>query len=89
MLVTLALPASARVGAQPAGSVHLSDGRTFAHCAHPQHRAPVRRLPSQTSRRIARIHYLTEDGFPEVYPVLRRFTDRDGSTWLRIRIPER
>jgi L,D-transpeptidase catalytic domain len=87
--VTLALPASASAGAQPAGSVRLSDGRTFAHWAHPQHRASVRQLPSQTSRRVARIHYLTEDGFPEVYPVLRRFTDRDGRTWLRIRIPMR
>lgn len=87
--MTLSLPASASAAAQPAGSVRLSDGRTFARWAHPQHRAPVRRLPSQTSRRVARIHYLTEDGFPEVYPVLRRFTDRHGRTWLRIRIPMR
>jgi hypothetical protein len=87
--VTVALPASASAAAQPAGSVRLSDGRTFAHWAHPQHTAPVRQLPSQSSRRVARIHYLTEDGFPEVYPVLRRFTDRDGRTWLRIRIPVR
>ncbi len=87
--MTLSLPASASAAAQPAGSVRLSDGRTFAHWAHPQHRAAVRRLPSQTSRRVARIHYLTEDGFAEVYPVLRRFSDRDGRTWLRIRIPMR
>ena len=46
LLVTLALPASASAGAQPAGSVRLSDGRTFAHWAHPEHRASVRRLPS-------------------------------------------
>jgi hypothetical protein len=88
-LVTLALPASASAGAQPAGSVGLAEGRTFAHWAHPELRASVRRLPSQTSQRVARTHYLTEDGFPEVYPVLRRFTDRDGRTWLRIRIPMR
>jgi hypothetical protein len=69
--------------------VPLSDGRTFAHWAHPQQRAPVRRAPSQTSRRIARLHLLTEDGFPEVYPTLRRFTDRDGRTWLQIRMPSR
>jgi hypothetical protein len=87
--VTLSLPASASAAAQPAGSVRLSDGRTFAHWAHPQHTAAVRRLPSQTSRRVARIHYLTEDGFAEVYPVLRRFSDRGGRTWLRIRIPMR
>lgn len=86
--MTLALPASASAGAQPAGSERLS-GLTFAHWAHPEHRASVRRLPSQTSRRVARIHYLTEDRFPEVYAVLRRFTDPDGRTWLRIRIPMR
>jgi hypothetical protein len=89
LLVTLALPTSASAGAQPAGGVRLSDGRTFAHWAHPVRSAPVRRLPSHTSRRVARIHHRTEDGFPEVYPVLRRVTDRTGRTWLRIRIPMR
>jgi len=90
LLLTVALPASADAGVQPVGSsVRLSDGRPFAHWAHPAQRAPVRRLPFQASRRVARTHYLTEDGFPEVYPVLRRFTYRDGSAWLRIRIPMR
>ena len=89
MLAALALPALASAGAQPAGNVRLSDGRTFAHWAHPEERALVRQRPSQSSRRVARIHFLTEDGFPEVYPVLRRFTDRDGRAWLRIRIPMR
>jgi L,D-transpeptidase catalytic domain len=82
MLVTLAPPASA--GAQRGASTP-----TVADWAHPVHRATVRRLPSQTARRVARIHYLTEDGFPEVYPVLRRVTDRDAHVWLRIRIPMR
>ena len=89
VLVTLGLPATAEAGAQPAGSVRLTDGRTFAHWAHPAHAGKVRRRPSQTSRRVARIHFRTEDGFPEVYPVLRKFTDRDGHVWLRIRIPMR
>ena len=89
LLVVLALPASASAGPQPAGSERLSDGRTFAYWAHPQHRAYVKRGPSRTSRRVARLHFKTEDGFPEVYPVLRRFTDRRGRTWLRIRIPMR
>ncbi|MGI8594068.1 MAG: L,D-transpeptidase [Solirubrobacteraceae bacterium] len=89
LLVTLALPASAGAGAQPAGSVLPSDGGAFAQWAHPVRTESVRRLPTQTSRRVARIRYLTEDGFPEVYPVLRRVTDRDGRTWLLIRIPMR
>ncbi len=89
LLVTLALPASASAGAEPAGSVRLTDERTFAHWAHPQDTAFVRRRPSRTSRPVARLHYLTEDQYPEVYPVLRRLTDREGRTWLQIRIPMR
>ncbi len=89
LLVALALPASASAAAKPAASVRLTDGRTFAHWAHPEHRASVRRSPSHTARRVARIHYLTEDGFPEVYPVLRRFTDSERRTWLQIVVPMR
>jgi lipoprotein-anchoring transpeptidase ErfK/SrfK len=89
LLGSLALAAPASAAAPPAGSVRLSDGRTFAHWAHPENRATVRQLPSSASRRIARIHYLTEDGFPEVYPVLRSLTGRDGRTWLLIRLPMR
>ena len=35
------------------------------------------------------IHQLTEDGFPEVYPVLRRWSDSEEHTWLEVRIPMR
>lgn len=88
--VTVGLPASSSADApQPADSVRLTGGESFAHWAHPVERLPVRRLPSPASRRIARIHLLTEDGFPEVYPVLRRLTDRHGGSWLRVRIPMR
>ncbi|MCA1683879.1 MAG: L,D-transpeptidase, partial [Actinobacteria bacterium] len=89
LLAVLALPASADAGSRSEGTVRLSDGRTFAHWAHPQGRAPVRRLPARTSRRVARLHLLTEDGFPEVYPALRRVTGHDGLTWVRVRIPGR
>jgi hypothetical protein len=89
LLAALALPAAAGAAPQPAGSVRLTDGRTFANWAHPAHRASIRRLPSQGSRQVARIHYVTEDGFLEVYPILRSYTARDGRKWLRIRIPMR
>ena len=89
LLVTLLLPAAAGAVAQPTGSVRLTDGYTFAHWAHPVQRAAVRRSPSHASRQVARTHFLTEDGFPEVYPVLRTFKDRRGRSWLRIRIPMR
>jgi hypothetical protein len=89
LLVTLALPVSASAGVKPVESVRLTDGRTFAHWAHPERIAPVRRLPSPTSRQVARTHYDTEDGFPEVYQVLRRLTHEGGQTWLQIRVPMR
>jgi hypothetical protein len=86
-----AAPARAQPRPQPdlAGSVRLSDEKTFTAWAHPEHRAPILRLPTRTSRRIARLRYLTEDGFPEVYLVLRSVTDPDKRTWLQIRIPMR
>ena len=69
--------------------MRLSDEKTFTAWAHPEHRAPILRLPARTSRRIARLRYLTEDGFPEVYLVLRSFTDPDQRSWLQVRIPMR
>lgn len=93
LLAPLALSApasaSAAIGAGAAAGERLSDERTFTHWAHSQLRAPIRRLPAQTSRRIARVRYLTEHGFPEVYLVLRGWTDPDGRTWLKVRIPMR
>ncbi|MEX0817220.1 MAG: L,D-transpeptidase [Gaiellales bacterium] len=79
--------ANAGTGLDVAGSELLSDERTYTSWAHSRLRAPIRLLPDPTSRRIAGIRYLTEDGFPEVYLVLRRWTDPDGRTWLEVRIP--
>jgi hypothetical protein len=91
LVVPLAVAAPARARPQPelAGSVRLSDEETFTTWAHPEHAALIRRLPTRTSRRIARLRHLTEDGFPEVYLVLRSFTDPDQRTWLQVRIPMR
>ncbi|MDP9347398.1 MAG: L,D-transpeptidase [Actinomycetota bacterium] len=69
--------------------MRLSDEETFTTWAHPEHEAPIRRLPTLASQRIAPLRYLTEDGFPEVYLVLRSFTDQDERTWLNVRIPMR
>jgi hypothetical protein len=89
LLTVLALPPSVSEAGQPRGSVRLTNGRTFAHWAHTEHVAAVRRHPSRSSKRVARTHFLTEDGLLEVYPVLRRYRDRRRHTWLRIRIPMR
>ena len=89
LLTAVTLPAPASAATQPAGGAGLSDETSLTHWAHPDSNAPVRRSPSWTSRQVARLHPLTEDGFPEVYPVLERSIDSAGSTWLRIKIPVR
>ena len=91
LLAPLALSASAMAGTSPgvAAGARLSDEQTHTYWAHSKLRAQILRLPAPTSRPIARVHYLTEDGFPEVYLVLRRWTDPDGRTWLKLRIPMR
>jgi hypothetical protein len=87
----LLLPAAATAASLPApqGSTRLSNEWTFTRWAHPVHRAPIRWLPNPHARQVARTHYLTEDGFPEVYPVLRSWRDSKGHTWLEVRIPMR
>jgi hypothetical protein len=52
-------------------------------------RAPIRRLPTRQARRIVPTHLFTEDGFPEVYPVLRAWRDSEGRAWREVRIPMR
>jgi hypothetical protein len=91
LLAALVLPASAAARKAPhvKDSVRLSNERTLTRWAHPVSRMPIRWLPSPRARRIAPTHRRTEDGFPEVYLVLRRWRNSNGSTWLRIRIPMR
>ncbi len=85
------LPAAATAAIAPGanGSTRLSNEWTFTRWAHPVRKAPIRWLPSSKARRIARIQYLTEDGFPEVYPVLRSWRDSKRHNWLEVRIPMR
>lgn len=90
LLAALALPAAATASAPGShGSVRLSNEWTFTRWAHPAQKAPIRRLPAPQARRITRTRYLTEDGFPEVYPVLRSWRDSIWHTWLEVRIPMR
>ena len=76
---------------RPAGkdNVRLSNERTLTRWAHPLRRAPIRRQPSSHARRIVPTHLHTEDGFPEVYLVLRSWRNSKGRTWLKLRIPMR
>jgi hypothetical protein len=73
----------------PLGSERLSNERTLTRWAHPAVRAAVRQRPAARSRRVARLHLLTEDGYPEVYLALRSRRDAGGRAWIQVRIPAR
>jgi L,D-transpeptidase-like protein len=90
LLAALGLPAAAGASArQPVHSKQLSNGRTYAHWAHPEYRASIRRAPTSRSRRVGRLRLRTEDHYPEVYPALRSYFDQRHNGWVRIRIPGR
>ncbi len=91
LVSALALVSSARAANRPdlTTSVRLSNERTLTRWSHPKREGPIRRLPKTSSGRVARARYETEDGYPEVYLLLRSWTDPDGRTWLRIGIPMR
>src|SRR5437899_12722385 len=69
--------------------VVLSNERTFTTSANPMEEVPIRQRPLAGSRRIARTHVATEDGYPEVYLLSSSFTDAAGRVWVRLRIPGR
>ncbi len=49
----------------------------------------MRRRPDSDASSITRLRYDTEDGLPEVYLALRRYTDVDGRRWIEVRVPMR
>ena len=67
----------------------LSDERTLSRWAHPVMRSKVRVEPKSDARSITRLRFDTEDGLPEVYLALRRYTDADGRQWIELRLPMR
>ncbi len=75
--------------AAPGDEVRLSDEESITRWAHPQDNATIRARPSPSAPPIARLRFLTEDGFPEVYVVLDGRVDVAKRTWLRIRVPKR
>ena len=87
-LTALAAPPAAAQSGDPA-TVRLSNERGFTRWAHPVRRGTIRRRPTVEARPVARMHFLTEDGYPEVYLVLRRHLNRYGKSWLEVRIPMR
>lgn len=69
--------------------VKLSDERLVTRWAHPARLSDVYRRHDAKSRKVARLRFFTEDGFPEVYLLLREYTDADEREWVQIRVPKR
>ncbi len=88
----LAAPTAAEGAAKADAGGHeqLSNERTYTTWAHPAgHRAKIHSAHTGGSSRVGLTHSQTEDGFPEVYLVLRSWQDSSGGTWLKIRVPAR
>jgi hypothetical protein len=69
--------------------IRLSDEATLSRWARPLYPSRVRLSPYPRSKTVTRLHYLTEDGRPELYLALSKYVDDDGTSWVRIRLPMR
>ena len=67
----------------------LSDERTLSRWANVARIAPILARPDPASVAVARLHWRTEDGFPEAYLLLRRHWDVQGQAWIELRVPGR
>ncbi|MGI8804025.1 MAG: L,D-transpeptidase, partial [Solirubrobacteraceae bacterium] len=72
----------------PTADEILSNETTFTTWAYITAASPARLRPSSSSPAVGGLHWNTEDGFPEVYIVLRQ--RRVGArTWALVRLPMR
>ena len=69
--------------------IKLSDETQTTRWSHAQSNAKIHLTPQVSSRAVARLRFFTEDGLPEVYPVLAARQDSGGRVWLQIRVPKR
>ena len=84
-----AADASPPIPARGPGPVQLSNERTITRWAHVVGEARIYAQPDRRSPRLSRLHFLTEDGFPEVYLLLRAQWDAHGNQWVKLRVPMR
>jgi L,D-transpeptidase catalytic domain len=71
------------------GNERLSDERAVSRVGHPTRIYKIRSGPGRHHHTIGMLRFLTEDGAPESYLVLRSKLGRGGHPWLQIRIPRR
>jgi len=80
----------AQANSSPAtGIERISDQRTTTYWAYTANAAPIHNGPQRSARNVGSLHYVTEDGLNEVYIVLAKMTDSNGTRWLQIRFPGR
>jgi lipoprotein-anchoring transpeptidase ErfK/SrfK len=80
---------SPAVPANPPGQLQLSDEVAVTQWSTAVARGGAYTAPSSHSHRVGRLRFTTEDGFPEVYVLLSSFRDAHGTTWVRVRLPQR
>lgn len=88
--VAMAQAETPAVGARstPAGG-GLSGPKYASYWAHPASAGPIRAAPTPHARIVGRLHWDTDDGYAEVYPVQRELIGGRGELWMRIGIPRR
>ena len=89
MLAHAQLPAVAAAAPAAAGDVRLSNEWTTTTWAYGLSTAGIFARPSTRARRIGRVQFETENGFPEVYVLLVSHVDAAGREWVRLRVPGR
>lgn len=67
----------------------LSDERRLSRWANPARLADIRTHHDGHSRKVGRLRFFTEDGFPEVYLLLNEYTDAQARDWVQLRVPKR
>ena len=99
LAITLAAAAPAAGAAEPlplrppglAGPLkdeRLSDEKSITRFALPNRRVTVRTAPRENARAITKLHWYTEDFYPEIYVVLEARSTPRGP-WVRVRVPGR
>ena len=69
--------------------VVLSNETTSTQWAYVARIATIHIRPTTKSRAVTRVHWYTEDDFPEIYLLLGAHRDSRGREWIKIRVPGR
>ncbi len=67
----------------------LSNEATFTRWAYVSEAGTIYQRAATDSPRVTRLHWYTEDGFPEIYLLLRAHWNAAGQEWIKLRIPMR